>query len=159
MKVLLAIECAGATPLTRFASPDYLVRLLAHAPLQYLSEWDHHRGKLLATVDRILVLGSTHPDLSSVSTDALHEWRHAMERLTVIEEERRIPIVVAGIPSLLRAHQSGCTLEALEDAEAAKTDTDEESIRQRFRRYQRREERRKARQPFFDELKRKIFGG
>lgn len=50
-------------------------------------------------------------------------------------------------------------LEALEDAEAAKTDTDEESIRQRFRRYQRREERRKARQPYFDELKRKIFGG
>jgi leucyl aminopeptidase (aminopeptidase T) len=115
-EVLLAIESAGATPLTRIASPDYLVRLLAQAPVKYLSEWDRHRGKWLATVDRILILGSTHPDFSSVSPDALHQWQHAVERLTVIEEERRIPIVVAGIPTLGRAHQSGCTLEALEDA-------------------------------------------
>lgn len=49
--------------------------------------------------------------------------------------------------------------EATEDAEAAKTDTDEQSIRERYRRYQRREERRKARQPYFDELQRKLFGG
>jgi hypothetical protein len=50
-------------------------------------------------------------------------------------------------------------LEAREDAEAAKSDTNEESIRERFRRYRRREERRKARQPYFDELRRKLFGG
>jgi hypothetical protein len=50
-------------------------------------------------------------------------------------------------------------VEAREDAEAAKTDTDEESIRRRFRRYQRREERRKARQPYFEELRRKLLGG
>ena len=49
--------------------------------------------------------------------------------------------------------------EAREDAEAAKTATDEESIRERFWRYQRREERRKARQPYFEELRRKLFGG
>ena len=115
MEVLLAIECAGATPLPRIASPDYLARLVAETPIGYLAAWDRHRREWLARVDRRLILGSVRPDFTSAPADAVAAWHGAVDRLTVIEEARRLPILVVGIPTEKRAQQSVLSFEALEE--------------------------------------------
>jgi len=114
-EVLFAIEQVGATPLPRIAFPDHLARIIAEAPLEYINNWDQHRGEWLAKVDRKIIMGSVHPDLSAVPPGRIRAWQRAIERLTQIETKRNVPILVAGIPSRARAEQSGLSFDALEE--------------------------------------------
>lgn len=114
LELLLAIELAGATPLPELASPDYLERLWRAAPLDYLTQWDRHRQAWLQQIDRVVVLGGAHPDIHAAPQEAFHAWETAVQRLTDIEEARRLPFLVVGVPTERRAQQMGVTLAELE---------------------------------------------
>ena len=110
----LAIEKAGATPLLHLAPLTYMERLWRTAPQSYLEQWDHHRSKWLHEVDRIIVLASTQPDLSDVPQDKFTAWATAEQRLSEIEESRKLPYLMVGIPTQRHAKQLGLTLAQLE---------------------------------------------
>jgi leucyl aminopeptidase (aminopeptidase T) len=113
-EVLLAIEAAGATPLLELTPIAYLERLLAEVPVEHLARWDQHRKVWMQQIDRILFLGGAHPDFSRAPRDARDAWQGAWDRLTEIEEGRRLPFLLIGLPTLKRAQQSNMTLEELE---------------------------------------------
>lgn len=115
-ELLLAIESAGATPLLHYAPAGYHQRLFNQAPLDYLANWDQHRRHWLEQADRILVTGGAALERADVPAGALAAWQTAEQRLTEIEESRRLPYLVAAIPTPERAAQLGLTFDQLEAA-------------------------------------------
>ncbi len=113
-EMLLAIERAGATPLLEITTPTYLKRLLNEAPLSYLLNWDEHRLRWMAEVDRVLVLQGAGLEVETLDPDALDAWSSAVQRLTDLEEERRLPYMLVAVPTRERAQMLGIRLEDLE---------------------------------------------
>jgi leucyl aminopeptidase (aminopeptidase T) len=115
LETLLAVELAGATPLTEILPAEYRERLWSQAPRDYLTNWDRHRQEWVKQSDRILVLLGGDPDFNAAPKNALDVWQQAVHRLGIIDEARRLPFLLAAIPTQLRAQQLGVTLEALEE--------------------------------------------
>jgi leucyl aminopeptidase (aminopeptidase T) len=113
-ETLLAIELAGATPLPDLLPAAYIERLLAGADPAHLAAHDHHRAVWLRQADRIAVLGGAAPDFAAAPAAALDAFQAADERLTEIEEARRLPFLVAAIPTPARARQLGVSSAELE---------------------------------------------
>ncbi len=113
-EMLLAIERAGGTPLPEITPPTYLKRLLNEAPLSYLLNWDEHRLRWMGEVDRVLVLQGAGLEVGTLDPDALDAWSSAVQRLTDLEEERRLPYMLVAIPTRERAQALGMSLEDLE---------------------------------------------
>ena len=115
METILAVERAGASPLLQLHQGDYLERLWSEAPLNYLTHWDQHRQTWMKQIDRVLVLSGAPPDFSLVPKAALDAWEQAQYRLSIIEEERRLPYLVVAVPTEKRAKQLGITYEILKE--------------------------------------------
>ncbi len=113
-EVLLAIELAGATPLPQIDPADYLHRLWAGASTDYLSQWDRHRLVWMKQADRIVVLAGTVPDFRSAPSQSVQAWQTAEERLVSVENERLLPFLLVGIPTVQRAQQLGLSLADLD---------------------------------------------
>ncbi len=113
-EALLAVELAGGTPLVEIAPPDYLSRFLTRASPALLTSWDQHRQEWARRADRLLVLSSGGMDWEALPQEALSAWRQADHRLTLIEDERRLPSLYAAVPTEGKARELGLTLEALE---------------------------------------------
>lgn len=114
LEMLLAVERAGATPLPELTPPTYLRRLLNEAPLSYLLNWDEHRLQWMEEIDRVLVLQGIGPDVDTMDADMLDAWSSSVQRLTELEETRRLPYMLVGVPTKRRAQQLGQTLDELE---------------------------------------------
>ncbi len=114
VEMLLAIERAGATPLPEFTPPAYLKRLLSEAPISYLLNWDEYRLRWMTEVDRVLVLQGGGLDVETLDPDALDAWSSAVQRLTDLEEERRLPYMLVAVPTPERARSLGMSLSRLE---------------------------------------------
>lgn len=114
LEMLLAVERAGATPLPELTPPKYLRRLLNEAPLSYLLNWDEHRLQWMQEIDRVLVLQGIGPDVDTIDVDMLDAWSSSVQRLTELEETRRLPYMLVGVPTERRAQQLGLTLDELE---------------------------------------------
>lgn len=114
LELLLAVELRGATPLPELTPPNYMERLWRGAPRDYLANWDRHRQVWLQQIDRIVVLGGVHPNVRSVPPDAFHEWGTAEQRLTDVEEARRLPYLAVAVPTAQRAQQMGISVTELE---------------------------------------------
>ena len=115
LEILLAIELAGATPLPQITPVAYLQRLWSAAPREYLAQWDRRRGELVRQFDRVLVLGGIMPDVDAAAQEGLDAWWQAVHRLSAIEAERSLPVLVVAVPTEPRAGQLGLTLPALEE--------------------------------------------
>ncbi len=115
LETLLAIERIGATPLPQITPADYMEHLWTEGPRDYLLQWDQHRREWTKRTDRVLVLGGAQPDFSLVPKDAFAAWRRAEHRLTIIEEERRLPFLLVAIPTERQARQLGLTLIEMEE--------------------------------------------
>jgi leucyl aminopeptidase (aminopeptidase T) len=115
LEILLAVEQAGATPLLQLLPGDYLERLWTEVPREYLAHWDQRRREFMKQIDRVLVLAGARPDLNLVPKDGLEAWQQASHRLTAMEEERRLPYLLAAIPTARGAHQLGITLDKMEE--------------------------------------------
>jgi leucyl aminopeptidase (aminopeptidase T) len=115
LEISLAIERVGATPLFQLLPGDYLERLWTEAPRDYLAHWDQHRREWVKQIDRVLVLAGARPDFSLAPKDAFDALRQAQYRLTVIEEERRLPYLLVAIPTERGAQQLGLAREELEE--------------------------------------------
>jgi leucyl aminopeptidase (aminopeptidase T) len=113
-EVLLSIELAGATPQPEITPPDYMRRLLAGAPPDYLERWDHYRQAWMRQTDPMLVLEGEDLDTEGVPAKNLQTWREATHRLTVTEEERGLPSLLVAVPTEHRARRLGMSLEELE---------------------------------------------
>ncbi len=114
-ELLIAIERRGAAPLPLILQPAYLQRLLASTDPAILAGWDRRRLGWLEATDRVLVLAGADGDLSTVPPDAAGAWGQAVERLTRAEDSRRLPYLLAAIPTTARAERLGMSLSALED--------------------------------------------
>lgn len=114
LEMLLAVERAGATPLPELTPPRYLQRLLNEAPLSYLLNWDEHRIGWMEKIDRVLVLQGVGPDIDTMDADMLDAWSSSIQRLTDLEETRRLPYMLVGVPTERRAQLLGLTLDELE---------------------------------------------
>ncbi len=115
LETLLAIERVGATPLIQLIPKDYLERLLTETPPDTLARWDQHRGEWMKQIDRVLFLAGARPDLSAASPDGLKAWGQATDRLSRIEEERRLPYLLVAIPTAEGAQQLNLTQKGLEE--------------------------------------------
>ncbi|HYN87037.1 MAG TPA: hypothetical protein VER55_00835, partial [Ardenticatenaceae bacterium] len=115
LEMLLAVERAGATPLPELTPPGYLRRLLNEADDDDLARWDRHRLRWMEMVDRVLVLQGPGLDANEVPDPALDAWSEAVDRLTALEEDRRLPYMLVGVPTVERAHELGMTLAELEE--------------------------------------------
>lgn len=117
-EMLLAIEQRGATPLPELVTVDYLQRLLQSAPQSYLDAWDQHRQRWMREADRVLVLQgeSLRAGDSEASPEAGQAWRMAAGRLGAIEEERRLPFLLIGVPTAAQAAVLDVPLAELEEA-------------------------------------------
>ena len=65
-------------------------------------------------IDRIVVLAGARPDFDQIPQEAFATWQEAEHRLSIIEEERRLPYLLVAIPTEQRAQQLGLSLESLE---------------------------------------------
>jgi leucyl aminopeptidase (aminopeptidase T) len=115
-EVLLAIEQRGATPLPEFVFPTYLQRLLSTVPASHLGDWDRHRQGWVRHADRVLVLEGAEQDTAGVPPEALAAWGRATHRLGAIDEERRLPYLLMGVPTADRAAALDLSLPELEAA-------------------------------------------
>lgn len=113
-EVLLALEARGVTSIVEYLPPDYLRRLLDSTDPAHLGAWDRHRAAFLERVARLLVLGGDRAALDAAPHEALAAWQQATGRLVQIEEERRIPLVLAAVPTETRAIRLGMRLAELE---------------------------------------------
>lgn len=114
-EILLAIECAGATPLVQLASADYIQRLLTEAPVEYLAQWDQHRRDWIEQTSRVIAFQGNPLNLDAIPTAALQTWEDAVHRLTVREEARGLPFLLVAIPTDQRAQRLGLSTKALEE--------------------------------------------
>jgi leucyl aminopeptidase (aminopeptidase T) len=115
LELLLSIELLGATPLPQILSAVYMERLWSAAPRDYLENWDRHRRDWVEQTDRVLVLWGAHPDLNGLPVGAFQAWQRAVHRMSVLEEELRLPFLLVAIPTERRARQLGLSLDALEE--------------------------------------------
>jgi leucyl aminopeptidase (aminopeptidase T) len=116
-EVLLAIERRGATPLPEIVTPDTLRRLLQTTSASHLARWDRHRLRWMEQVDRVLVLEGDPLGLDGdAPAEAMAAWQSAVDRLTALEEERRLPYLLAAIPTAGRAAVLDRSLPDLEAA-------------------------------------------
>jgi leucyl aminopeptidase (aminopeptidase T) len=113
-EIALAVELLGATPAFELLPAHYLERLWNEAPLDYLAEWDQHRLGWMDQYHRVIRLAGADPEIDRVRQEGFQAWLGAVNRLTVREEERRLPYLVAAIPTTERAAQAGLTLAELE---------------------------------------------
>ncbi len=113
-EVLLAVDCAGATPLIDHQSPAYLNRWLAEATPAAMTQSSHHRLRWLEQVDRVITLSGGTPDFTLAAPPTLAAWQALDATLTEIEEARRLPILVVAAPNAQRAARLGMTLTELE---------------------------------------------
>ena len=114
LEVLLAIERAGATPLPEIFTAGYLERLWSEAPLDHLEHWDRHRRGWLQGVDRVVTFVRPPTNPGSASREAQEAWRRATDRLAAIEDDRRLPFLVAAVSGLDWAETLGVPLPELE---------------------------------------------
>jgi len=114
LEILLTIERLGATPLPSLTPAEYMERLWNESPRTYLAQWDRHRQAWSRHSDRVLVLLGAYPEFDTVPDEAFQAWELAVERLTAIEEERRLPVLLVAVPTEDRATQLGLSLEAME---------------------------------------------
>lgn len=114
-EMLLAIERRGATPLPQLLPPGYLRRLLSSTSPAMLRSWDQRRLAWTSATDRVLVLAGPEEDLSAAPVEAVDAWSEAVHRLTLDEEQRCVPTLLAAVPTMARAEQLGMSLDALED--------------------------------------------
>jgi leucyl aminopeptidase (aminopeptidase T) len=110
----LAVDAAGATPLTQIMTADYLERLLQSASVEHLSSWDRQRAAWAAQVDRVVVLGGAAPDLASATPEARAAFFAAEGRIEAITDARRLPFLVVAVPAVSKAAQLGIDHGALE---------------------------------------------
>lgn len=113
-EVVLAVDCAGATPLIDHQSPAYLNRWLAEATPDAIARSGRHRLRWLEQVDRVITLSGGIPDFDLATPAALAAWEELDASLTHIEETRQLPILVVAAPNAQRAAKSGMTLAELE---------------------------------------------
>lgn len=134
-EVLLTIEARGATPLPEIVTAGYLERLIASAPASYLASWDQHRGRWMHEADRVLVLQGEPMETATSDEleDALKAWRRAAGRLGGIEEERRLPYLLVGIPTEAHATILGVSFEELEATILPSLEVPAETLRAEIR--------------------------
>ena len=113
LEVLLAVESAGATPLPEIFNARYLQRLWSGAPLEYLAQWDHRRAGWMEKLDRIISFVRPNAGSSVAPEERRQAWQRAIERLTVIEEARRLPFLVVVVPGEDWAGSLGIPYETL----------------------------------------------
>lgn len=113
-EIALAVELLGATPAVELLPARYLERLWNEAPLDYLAQWDKHRLGWMEQYHRVLRLAGADPEIGMVRQEGFQAWLGAIHRLTLCEEERRLPYLVVAIPTAERAAQAGMTLAELE---------------------------------------------
>jgi leucyl aminopeptidase (aminopeptidase T) len=114
LETALAIERAGATPLVQVMSADYLERLWAEAPVEHLAQWDRHRQSWMQEIDRVVVLAGAHPNFEAAANQGRDAWQQAQDRLTEIEEARRLPYLLVALPTSQGAKQLGVELAEME---------------------------------------------
>lgn len=112
--VLLALESIGAEPLITIQPAQHIERLLATTPPEVLIERHQRYAEWLTHVDRSLTLIGAQPDLKRVADEALRAFGTSYDRLEMVREERRIPQVIAAIPTIGKAAQLGIRHEELE---------------------------------------------
>jgi leucyl aminopeptidase (aminopeptidase T) len=113
-EIALALELRGATPAFEILPARYLERLWNEAPLDYLAQWDQHRLGWMEQYDRVIRLVGAAPKIGEVRQAGFQAWLRSTDRLTVREEARRLPFLVAAIPTAEEAAQLGLTVEELE---------------------------------------------
>lgn len=113
-EIALAVELLGATPAFELLPARYLERLWNEAPLDYLAGWDQHRMGGMEQYHRVIRLAGADPEIGGVRQEGFEAWLGAVDRLTQREEARRLPYLVAAIPTAERAAQAGMTLAELE---------------------------------------------
>lgn len=128
-EVLLAVERRGATPLPELLAPDDLGRLLRTVPVPHLAAWDRHRLGWVGRADRVLVLEGAGFDPAGVPEDALAAWAAAVDRLRAVDEARRLPFLVAAVPTAARAAALGLSLPELDAALAPALAADRAELR------------------------------
>lgn len=111
---LLAVEQQGATPLTELVDPHYLRRLLTSVPVVSLERWDRQRTHWVHRADRVISLQGAELDPADVPAGALAAWGGAINRLTSIDEARKLPFMVVAIPTAARAASLHLSLPELE---------------------------------------------
>jgi leucyl aminopeptidase (aminopeptidase T) len=114
LETMLAVEQAGATPLLEPTTPTYLQGLLQRVAPEHLHHWDLHRMEWVRRMDRRIVLQGASLDLSGAPEAALAAWQAATARLTVVDEERKVRVLLVAVPTLDRARQLDIPLEELE---------------------------------------------
>ncbi|MDW8405768.1 aminopeptidase [Chloroflexus sp.] len=112
--VLLALESIGAEPLVSILPAQHVERLLATAPPEVLAARSQRHAEWLQQVDRSLALIGAQPDLRRAASAAASAFTTAYERLEAIRAKRRIPQVIAAIPTIGKAAQLGLSHEDLE---------------------------------------------
>ncbi|MBI2566949.1 MAG: leucyl aminopeptidase [Candidatus Schekmanbacteria bacterium] len=125
---LLALERVGAVPLIEYLPDDYLLRLLHEVDPLLLEHWDRHRLAWMQRIDRILVLADESFE-GDVPPAASRAWWQATARLTAAEEARKVPFLLAAIPSARRAAQLGLAPEELDRRVLPALVTPEEELR------------------------------
>ena len=113
-EILLAIEQQGATPWLEWHRTGYMERLWNEVSPERLAQWHNQRQKILATADRIISLGSAHPNFEQVSREGFAAWQTAEQALTEIEESRQLPYLFVAIPTAEKAAELGLSLVDLE---------------------------------------------
>ncbi|MFL7867623.1 MAG: aminopeptidase [Anaerolineales bacterium] len=114
LEVSLAIEKVGGTPLVQFLQGDYLERMWREVPVEILENWGHHRQNWARQIDRVLFMAGAQPERGQVPEAGLEAWEQAMHQLTEIEEGRRLPFLLAAVPTARGAAQLGLSAEDLE---------------------------------------------
>jgi len=115
-RICAGIEVAGATPLVQLLPPDHLRELLSSAPIEHLRSWDQRRRGWAEQVDRIVALDGGPPALQGVPPASVAAWRDAARRITALEEERRVPLLIAALPTEHGAAAAALRSEELEAA-------------------------------------------
>ncbi len=113
-EILLAIEQQGATPWLEWHRTGYMERLWNEVSPERLAQWHNQRQKILVTADRIISLGSAHPNFERVNNEGFSAWQTAEQALTELEESRQLPYIFVAIPTAEKAGELGLNLAELE---------------------------------------------
>ncbi|HZD56900.1 MAG TPA: hypothetical protein VE136_09275, partial [Anaerolineales bacterium] len=92
----------------------YLERLWSEAPLDHLEHWDRYRRGWLEQIDRVITFVCPPANPGAGSGEAQEAWGRATQRLTVIEDDRRLPFLVVAIPGQNWSQALGMPLADLE---------------------------------------------
>ncbi|MFN8443748.1 MAG: aminopeptidase [Caldilineaceae bacterium] len=114
-EVLLAVDCAGATPLIDAQSPVYLNRWLAEASAEAVQQSSHHRLRWMREADRVIRLSGGIPNFALAAPDTLAAWQIMDEELSRLEDSRQLPVLVVAVPTQQMADRVGMPLRQLED--------------------------------------------